>query len=140
MRRTTPKTLMILAGLVWSTGGIILMVVGIGRLGDALESFPGGFGPWAVAAAALLLGALKARLVFVRFGRRNRARIEGLESPRIWQFFPAGFFAALALMIASAGLIHRLAGAGGTGSLIAAAIDLAVGAALLGSLDVWLKK
>lgn len=139
MMKTTPRTLAVLAGLVWVTGGISMVVVGIARLREALAAFPGRFEPWGVAAAALILGAIKARLVFVRFGRRNLARIRGLESPRIWQFFPAGFFAALALMIASAGLIHRMAAGGGTGNLVAAGIDLVVGAALLGSLDVWLK-
>lgn len=134
------KTLKTLAGLIWLVGGLVLLTVGVERLVEVGKVSPADVPTWGVAAGALCLGALKARLIFVRFGRRNLARIDRLPHPRLWQFFPPGFLAALGLMIISAGLIHRLTAGSGTGLLIAAGIDLTIGFALLGSLDVWLKE
>jgi hypothetical protein len=134
------KTLKILAGLVWLAGGLVLLTVGIERLVEVGNASPADITPWGIAAGALCLGTLKARLIFVRFGRRNLARIDRLPHPRLWQVFSPGFLAALGLMIVSAGLIHRLAAGSAAGLSIAAGIDLTIGCALLGSLDAWLKE
>jgi hypothetical protein len=131
------RTLAVLAALVWAIGGVVLTVKGSSLLVEAEALSPGRVWPWLGAALGLLVGGLQARFAFTRSCRRNLDRIAALERPRIWQFYRAGFFVALAIMIATGVTLSRLAH-GHYGFLIAVGgVELNVGIALLGSIHVY---
>ncbi len=133
----TARTLKILAALVWLLGGVILVAKGISLLFDANTIQTGRFGPWLGLMLGILLGALQAKYLFANFGRKNLTRIDGLNQPKLWQFFRPGFFLALALMIA-VGVILSIMAVGNFIFLIGvAALDLVVGISLLGSIYVF---
>ncbi len=133
----TAQTLKILAALVWLLGGVILIAKGISLLFDANTIQPGQIGPWLGLLLGILLGVLQAKYLFSNFGRKNLARIDGLNYPKLWQFFRPGFFLALALMIA-VGVILSIMAVGNFIFLIGvAALDLVVGISLLGSIYVF---
>ena len=134
------RTLNVLAALVWCLGGVILLVKG-GKLLAGASLFPGSLWPWMVAAAGLLLGAVKGKFLFSRSCKNNLARISSLRHPRIWQFFSPGFFVLLFLMIAAGAVLSRLAHTSFPVLIGVAVLDLAVGAALLASSRVfWQQK
>jgi hypothetical protein len=133
----TAQNLKILAALVWLLGGVILVVKGISLLFDANTLQTGQIGPWLGLLLGILLGALQAKYLFVNFGRKNLARIDGLNRPKLWQFFRPGFFLALALMIAAGVILSRMAVGNFIFLIGVAALDLIVGISLLGSIYVF---
>jgi hypothetical protein len=133
----TAQTLKILAALVWLLGGVILVAKGISLLFDANTLQTGQIGPWLGLLFGILLGALQAKYLFANFGRKNLARIDGLNHPKLWQFFRPGFFLALALMIAAGVILSRMAVGNFIFLIGVAALDLIVGISLLGSIYVF---
>jgi len=135
------RTLNVLAAFVWIIGGGVLLLRGSTLLLEAEARSPGRGWPWVGAAAGLLLGGLQARFLFSRSCRKNLDRIASLDRPQIWQFYRPGFFAALAIMIATGVTLSRLAH-GHYGFLIAVgSVELNIAAALLGSSPVyWQRK
>ncbi len=130
---TTSHVLKILAAIVWIVGGAVLIIKGISLLLDANYIHAGQILPWLGLLLGILLGALQARYVFTNICRKNLARIEGLEKPRLWQFFRPGFFLALAFMIAAGAILSRWAAGNFIFLVGVAALDLSIGIALLGS-------
>ncbi len=96
--------------------------------------------PWLVVGAAVLLGSLKARFLFVKSCRKNMARIADLERPYPWQFFRPRFFVALAFMITAGATLSRLAHGNHPFLVTVAALDLSIATALLGSSFVFWQK
>lgn len=136
---TSHRTLNILAGLVWYTGGIILLIKGCRLLMEAELLKPGAHWPWTAAIVGLLIGTIRAKLIFSRSCRKNLARIAALDPPKIWQFFKPGFFVLLFLMILVGAASSTLAHGNYPFLLCVAALDLTIGAALLGSSYVFWK-
>jgi len=97
------RTLAVLAALVWSIGGGVLVIKGSSLLAEAEALSPGRVWPWLGAALGLLVGGLQARYAFRANCHKNLDRIAALERPRIWQFYRPGFFVALAIMIGCSG-------------------------------------
>lgn len=127
------RTLNILAGVVWHIGGFVLLIKAGSLLLEADSLRPEQNWQWIFVIVGLLLGGLKARYLFSRSCRKNLARIENLEQPRIWQFFRPRFFLILALMILAGAAMSRQA-QGHYPSLIGVgALDLSLAIALLGS-------
>ncbi|MBK8164872.1 MAG: hypothetical protein IPK64_02790 [bacterium] len=131
--RVAPRTLNILAAVTWYAGAVSLLRKGVSLLAKEHARDPEGLGLWLALGAGLLLGGLKARFVFSANCRRNLARIAALPDPRLWQFFRPGFFVALAAMITAGVLLSRLARVEPRAICYVAALDLAIGLALLGS-------
>lgn len=131
--RASRRTLNILAAGTWYAGGLALLRKGVSLLLAAHAEEPWTDCLWLASGSALLLGGLKARFLFSRSCRRNLARIAALPDPRAWQFFRPGFFAALALMIATGAALSRLAHADPRFTCFVAAVDLTIAVALLGS-------
>jgi hypothetical protein len=131
------QTLKMLAALVWILGGAVLIIKGVSLLRDANHINAGQILPWIGILVGILLGGLQAKYLFINVCRKNLARIDGLQQPRMWQFFRPGFFLALAFMIAAGIILSRWA----TGNFIfligVAALDLSIGIALLGSSYVY---
>lgn len=133
MLATSARTLNVLAALIWYVGGIVLLLKGSSLLMEAETLDPDRGWPWLAAATGVLLGGLKAKLVFLRSCRRNLDRIAQLESPRIWQFFSGRFFVALAAMILVGVTLSRLAHNNYLLLIGVAILDLGIGVALLAS-------
>jgi hypothetical protein len=129
----SPRLLVILAALIWSIGGIVLVLKASSLLFAAEELAPARYWPWLSIGVGVGLGALKARFLFSTRCRQNLKRIAALKQPRIWQCFRPGFFAVLAVMIAAGSILSRLAHGDYLFLHLVAILDLSIGSALLGS-------
>ena len=81
-----------LAAVVWHVGIVALVAKGAALLWEADGLAPGRIWPWLAIPLALLIGAVKGRLLLVPAIRGNRARIEALAHPRPWHVYRPGFF------------------------------------------------
>lgn len=130
--RVSRSALKALAAVTWYVGGGVLLYKGGGYLVHA-----GGTGavvpPVLAGLAGLTIGLLRGRTMFLEACRRNLRRIEGLDEPRVWQFFRPGFFAALALMIAGGAALAWVAGTGYWGEVVVGGLELVIATALLTS-------
>ena len=131
--RTSSKTLILLAGIVWYVGGLMLFRGGLELLLQALELRAWSAWHSAFLAAGILLGIVQALTIFNRSCRKNIQRIRNLEEPRLWQFFRPGFFLALAVMIASGIALDHFARGNYFFMLAVASLDFALTISLLGS-------
>ena len=139
--RTSKKTLVILAAIVWYIGGIILFRSGWELLNQAREMRPESNWPWLFILMGLILGVVQARTIFTRSCKKNIQRIRLLENPRLWQFFHPGFFVALAGMITTGVLLDHAAQGNYFFMLFVAGLDFALTISLLGSsLVFWREK
>jgi len=130
-----------LAALVWYAGAFALLAKGSSLLVEAEALTPRQAWPWLAAAVSLAAGGLKAHLLFSKSCKKNLDRIAALDQPRLWQFFRPGFFAALMVMIAAGASLSRLAHGNYAFLIAVAALDLAIGTALLTSSQVfWRQK
>lgn len=133
------RTLRALAALVWVVGGLILLAKGSGYLARAARLAPASPLPWLGGLAGVGVGAFRGRRAFARGCRKNLARIDALRSPRPWEFFRPGFFAALVAMVAGGIALRRIADGGGVrASLVVGTLELVIALALLtSSLEFW---
>ena len=130
---TSNKTLVILAGITWYIGAVMLFRSGWELLFRALEMRPESAWHWLFIFLGLILGVVQASTVFARSCRKNVQRIHELEDPRLWQFFRPGFFLALAVMISAGVLLNALSQGNYFFMLIVAGLDFALTISLLGS-------
>jgi uncharacterized membrane protein len=139
--RTSKKTLVILAALVWFIGAVMLFRGGWELLSQARELRPGSAWHWLFIGLGIVLGIVQARTIFTRSCRRNIQRIRELQDPSLWQFFRPGFFLALGVMI-SAGVLLDIFSQGIYFFMLAVVgIDFALTISLLGSSRVfWQEK
>ncbi len=131
-------TLKTLAAITWYAGGLVLLFKGVSLLREALEVRPDGSTWIAVTSVAgIIAGTAKSQLFFTGSCRKNLARIESLQMPKLWQFFRPQFFLFLALMIALGATLSRLAHGRYVFLLLVAALDLSISTALLASSRVF---
>lgn len=133
MLNVSRRTLYILAAIVWHIGGIVLLIKGTSLLLEADSLRPEQNWQWFFVPFGLLLGLLKARYLFSKFCRKNLARIDALEEPRLWQFFRPRFFLLLAVMVLAGATMSRLAEGHYRSLLGVATLDMSLAIALLGS-------
>ena len=123
-----------LSAIVWLSGAIVLLLKGASLFAQAIALQPGKPWTWWPIAAAVLIGAVKARYLFGKFCRKNLDRINALDDPQLWQAFRPGFYAFLTAMVLLGATLSRLA-IGNYVALIALVIlDISIGVALLGSM------
>jgi hypothetical protein len=141
MLRTSKKTLVILAALVWYIGAVMLFRGGWELLSQAQELRPESAWHWLFIGLGILLGIVQARTLFTRSCRRNIQRIRDLEDPHLFQFFRPGFFLALAAMITTGVLLDIFSQGIYFFMLAVVGIDFALTISLLGSsLVFWQEK
>lgn len=88
-----------------------------------------------------MIGRMKGKWVMAKSFRKNLARIDNLEDPRIWQFYTPVFFFVLILMITAGVTLSRMAGANYAFTLIVGGIDLAFSLGLaVSTLIFWERK
>jgi hypothetical protein len=134
------RTLKILAAVVWYIGGIMLVRKSIILLTEVQSLRPGS--GWIVFAIAvgIAVGAIKAALIFRKSCRKNLARIDALETPRIWLFFRPWFFFFLFLMIGTGVTLSKMAHGNFPFLIGVATLDLTIATALLSSSIVFWKQ
>ncbi len=134
---TTHRTLKIMAVLVWVIGGVMLIRKGSELLIEAysLNSIIAWIG-FSIA-LGVILGGLKSKYLFVKSCRKNLARIDALEKPRLWQFYRPKFFLFLTIMIATGVTLSRMAHGSFPFLLSVAALDISIATALLSSSVVY---
>lgn len=126
------RTVTILAGVVWYTGGLVLLLKGSSLLLEAGQRHPDNQSMlYLTAAAALVLGSIKATYLFSQNCRKNLARIAALEHPRLWQCYRPWFLIALACMIVAGAILSRMAHDHYRLLLLIALLDLSIATALL---------
>ena len=131
--RTSKKTLIFLAAVVWYIGGVMLFRSGVELVRQAVDLKPAASWHCLAIVLGLVVGVLQAATIFSRSCRKNLQRISSLENPMIWQFFRPGFFLALAVMITSGILLDHWAQGRYFFMLGVAAVDFALTLSLLGS-------
>ena len=137
MLAVSKSTLRIIAGIVWFSGAIVLLLKGASLFAQALALKPGEPWSWLAVAAALLIGGAKARYLFGGFCRKNLDRIADLDDPQLWQAFRPGFYVFLITMILLGATLSWLA-IGIYPALMALVIlDISIAIALLGSIRVF---
>ncbi len=140
MTEISTRYLKVLAAIVWHGGAIAMTLKGSSLLieADALDS--GKSWPLLAVISGLLLGALQARLLFMKNCRRNLERIDRLTHPKIWEFFKPGFFLALLIMILTGAGLSRLAHDHYPFLIAVATVDFGIASALLFSSHVFWKQ
>ena len=131
--RTSKKTLVILAAMVWYIGAIMLFRGGWELLSEAKDLRPDSNWHWLFIGLGILLGIFQARTLFTRSCRRNIQRIRELEDPLLYQFFRPGFFLALGVMITAGVLLDIFSQGSYFFMLGVVGIDFALTISLLGS-------
>jgi hypothetical protein len=125
------STLKILAATTWYTGVAVLILKSALLLKEASQlSFETHWITGSVV-LAILLGAVKAKYIFINSCRKNLIRIEQLNKPKIWQFFRPTFFLFLVLMITAGAKLSSLAHGDFIFLLSVAVVDLSIASALL---------
>ena len=134
-------TLKILAYAVWIIGGIMLIRKASELLVEANALNPTSLWVWLAVAIGILLGSLKAKYLFNKSCKKNIARIDALEEPKLWQFYRPKFFLFLSLMIATGVTLSRMAHGSFPFLLSVAALDISIETALIRrSIVFWKEK
>ena len=127
------NTLRLVAGAIWLSGAIVLLVKGTSLLLQAAVLWPDYHWTWLAIPAGLLIGGIKTELIFEKACRRNLDRITELGEPKIWQAYRPGFYLFLAAMIVLGGALSNLAQGNYGGLAAMAVLDFSLATALLGS-------
>jgi hypothetical protein len=134
------QNLKTLASLVWYSGAVVLSVKSFILLLEAYRINPDQPWVWLAIVGGLLIGAIKAKYLFIRLCLKNLERIEGLSNPKLWHFYRMHFFIFLFCMILLGSFVSRLAHGDYPMLITMAIIELSVGTALLGSCHCFWKK
>ena len=137
---TSRRTLKILAAIVWYVGGVVLLFKGIGQLERAMDLRAGFLWPGLATAAGVLVGVIKGRLLFGLACRKNLARIEALEQPKLWEFYRGRFFLFMFSMILLGRFLYWSATGHYSALLGMAILELSLATALLGSSYIFWQK
>jgi hypothetical protein len=133
MFNPSPRTLKLLASLVWHSGFIILFIKSAHLFLEAEKIKPDQTWIWLALFSGLVLGSIKAKYLYVKICIKNLNRINVLQQPKIWNFYRIRFFIFLSLMIILGSFLSRLAQGNYTMLITMAIIELSVATALLGS-------
>jgi len=134
---TTRRTLKILAVLVWIIGGVMLIRKGGELIIEAYSLNPLIVWIGFSIVLGIFLGGLKSKYLFIKSCRKNLARIDALEEPKLWQFYRPKFFFFLSLMIGTGVTLSRMAHGSFPFLLSVAALDISIATALLSSSVVY---
>jgi len=95
---------------------------------------------WRAIVIGLFIGGLKGKYLFSKSCKKNLARIDLLDKPKVWQFFTPRFFLSLAIMIAAGATLSRIAHNHYIFLLSVAILDISIATALIVSSYVFWKQ
>lgn len=127
------KILVLLAGFVWYSGGIALLVKSGSLISAALKVDSTILGVTFTILSGLLAGLVKARFLFWKACVKNLERIAALHVPRVWQFYRTPFYFMLTAMIMLGSYLSGAAQGNYVFLLLVAGLDLSISIALLTS-------
>ena len=129
--KVSHKTLKILAVILWYIGVYILLTKGWALSHDAQALRPEGMGLLISWIAGIIVGVIKTRFIFIKSCKKNMARIDAIESPKVWQFYRPQFFIALTVMIMLGAYLSQVSQGNHTFLVAVAILDISIGTALL---------
>ena len=134
----THLTLKRLAALIWYLGPVILFLKGSELAAAAQDMEPDGWSRNFSWLAGVTVGLVKNHFIFTRSNRKNLARIDNLEHPRLWEFFRVRFFISLTLMMLLGRFLSAFSQGNHTFMVTVAVLDISIGTALLlSSVEFW---
>lgn len=125
------RQLRLCAAAVWFVGAVYLLTKSFVLAAAARAIQPDSSLPTILLGAGVVVGAVKAKLLFAPLCRKNLVRIFAIAQPRFWQFYRPVFFVLLALMISLGMTMTRMADGNFAGLVTVSAIDAMLGTALL---------
>lgn len=131
MFNTSPRTLKLLAALVWYSGVVVLSIKCASLLLAAELINPGQSWTWLAVLGGLVIGGIKAKRVFNQICLKNLSRIDALEQPKLWDFYRLRFFIFLLVMATLGSFLSRMAHGDYPMLITVAVVDLSVATALL---------
>lgn len=137
MLAVSKSKLKLLAGLVWFSGAIVLLLKGASLFAQAIELKPDETWSWLAIVAAIVIGGIKAHYLFAGFCRKNLARIAALDEPQLWQAFRPGFYVFLSAMVVLGATLSNLTTGNYAGLIALVVLDISIAIALLGSIHVF---
>ena len=121
------------AAVIWYAGGIVLALKGWQMLSEADSMRPEKYWPWLAIITGLMIGFMKAKLLFARVCQKNLVRIEAIDHPRVWQCFRPRFFLFLFAMVILGATLSRMAHNNYPFLIGVAVLDFSIAAALFSS-------
>ena len=134
------RTLKLLAMIVWYIGFVALALKSYALFSEAYTIDSNLYKLTGILLLGLLLSLLKTKYIFTKACRTNLARIEALEHPKIWQFYRAGFFLFLVIVISLGAWLSRMAAGEYTFLISVGVVDMALALALFFSGFVFFEK
>lgn len=133
------RTLIIIAAIIWYTGGFVLLVKGGVLIKNAYLIDAQSIWIFIAPILGIILGLLKGRFLFSKSCKKNIKRISALTDPRIWQCFRPGMLIFLVIIIPTGAWMSRAAVGNYTFLCLVGALDLSIACALLSSSIVFWK-
>lgn len=137
--KVSKLTLIVLAALVWYSGGIALLLKGSALIKSAYVIDSQAFWTFAAPLLGVIAGLLKGHFLFSKSCKKNIQRIRSLATPRLWQCFRPGMLLFLAIIIPTGAWMSRAAAGNYTFLCLVGALDLSISFALLTSSIVFLQ-
>ncbi len=140
MLSVSHRTLKILAAILWYIGVYMLLTKGWELAKTAQDLEPAKLGQSISWIAGIIVGIIKTRFIFIRSCKKNMARIDALDSPKLWQFYRYQFFIALVMMILLGSFLSRASQGNYVFLVSVATLDISIGSALLFSSWIFWKQ
>lgn len=131
MISTSKSILKYIATFVWVLGGIILFLKSYSLLKQALKISSDYFAIIIVLIISFIVGLIKKKYIMSPFCIKNLYRIDGLDKPKIYEFYTLKFLFFLTLMILTGAFLSRISAGNYYALLSVGALDLALSTALL---------
>lgn len=93
------STLKVLAGVVWYTGFLALLIKSLKLFSEAYALNNDFLTLLSVLVFTFIVVFFKTKYIFIKTCQKNLNRIELLENPKIWEFYRVRFFLFLITMI-----------------------------------------
>jgi hypothetical protein len=132
-------TLIVIAAVVWYSGGIALLLKGSALIKSAYAIDSQSLWTFTAPLLGIIAGLLKGKFLFSKSCKKNIQRIRSLDNPRLWQCFRPGMLIFLAIIIPTGAWMSRAAAGNFTYLCLVGALDLSISFALLTSSIVFLQ-
>jgi uncharacterized membrane protein len=130
---------MIIAAIIWYTGGLVLIVKGSVLIKNAYLIDAQSIWTYLAPSLGIIIGMLKGRFLFSQSCKKNIRRINALVDPRLWQCYRPGMLIFLAVVIPTGAWMSRAASGNFASLCLVGALDISLACALLSSSMVFWK-